>query len=151
MPENEKSFIEQEELKMERRQFFKVSAKYGFTTAVVAAAGSSLMSGNAVAQTAKEEKERRESVEIKDDFQEYFNGLNELTNKNPQTLQDLLDISSRETNYREHKSKIKNLINKIEGKENILTKKRIQDIVGFRNTLNSSDLLSNKKKLSRCF
>ena len=27
MPENEKSFIEQEELKMERRQFFKVSAK----------------------------------------------------------------------------------------------------------------------------
>ena len=62
-----------------------------------------------------------------------------------------LDISSRETNYREHKSKIKNLINKIEGKENILTKKRIQDIIGFRNTLNSSDLLSNKKKLSRCF
>ena len=44
MPENEKSFIEQEEAKMERRQFFKVSAKYGFTTAVVAAAGSSLMS-----------------------------------------------------------------------------------------------------------
>ena len=38
MPENEKSFIEQEEAKMERRQFFKVSAKYGFTTAVVAAA-----------------------------------------------------------------------------------------------------------------
>ena len=32
MPENEKSFIEQEELKMERRQFFKVSAKYGFTS-----------------------------------------------------------------------------------------------------------------------
>ena len=27
MPENEKSFIEQEELKMDRRQFFKVSAK----------------------------------------------------------------------------------------------------------------------------
>ena len=47
MPENEKSFIEQEEFKMERRQFFKVSAKYGFTTAVVAAAGSSLMSGKA--------------------------------------------------------------------------------------------------------
>ena len=62
MPENEKSFIEQEELKMERRQFFKVSAKYGFTTAVVAAAGSSLMSGNAVAQTAKEEKERRKNA-----------------------------------------------------------------------------------------
>ena len=62
MPENEKSFIEQEELKMERRQFFKVSAKYGFTTAVVATAGSSLMSGNAVAQTAKEEKERRKNA-----------------------------------------------------------------------------------------
>ena len=27
MPENEKSFIEQEEAKMERRQFLKVSAK----------------------------------------------------------------------------------------------------------------------------
>ena len=60
MPENEKSFIEQEEAKIELRQFFKVSAKYGFTTAVVAAAGSSLMSGNAVAQTAKEEKDRKE-------------------------------------------------------------------------------------------
>ncbi len=35
MSENENSLIEQEEAKMERRQFFKVSAKYGFTTAVV--------------------------------------------------------------------------------------------------------------------
>ena len=62
MPENEKSFIEQEEAKMERRQFFKVSAKYGFTTAVLAAAGSSLMSGNAVAQTAKEKKKSAERM-----------------------------------------------------------------------------------------
>ena len=57
MPENEKSFIEQEEAKMERRQFFKVSAKYGFTTAVVAAAGSSLMLGNAFLMNHAQKKE----------------------------------------------------------------------------------------------
>ena len=62
MPDNEKSVMEQKEVNMERRQFFKVSAKYGFTTAVMAAAGSSLMSSEAVAQTAKEEKARKNNA-----------------------------------------------------------------------------------------
>ena len=94
----------------------------------------------------KEEKERRESVEIKNDFQEYFNGLNELTNKNPQILQEMLDISSRETKYREHKSKIKNLINKIISRDFILTQNRIQDVIDFKRSLNLNEASSNTKK-----
>ena len=48
---------------MERRRFFEISAKYGFTAAVVAGAGGALLSSEAAAQTAKEEKERQRAAE----------------------------------------------------------------------------------------
>lgn len=44
---------------LERRQFLRASAKYGFTTAIVAASAGTLMSDEAQAFTAKEEKERK--------------------------------------------------------------------------------------------
>ncbi len=47
----------------ERRAFFRASARYGLTTALVAAAGGTLLSSDAVAQTAKEERERKASAE----------------------------------------------------------------------------------------
>ncbi|WP_299617943.1 TRAP transporter substrate-binding protein [Pelagibius sp.] len=48
---------------MERRRFFEISAKYGFTAAVVAGASGALLSSEAAAQTAKEEKERQRAAE----------------------------------------------------------------------------------------
>ncbi len=48
---------------MERRRFMDISAKYGFTAAVVAGAGGTLLSSEAAAQTAKEEKERQRAAE----------------------------------------------------------------------------------------
>lgn len=54
---------ERRELKsIERRRFFEISAKYGFTAAVVAGAGGTLLSAEAAAQTAKEEKERERAA-----------------------------------------------------------------------------------------
>ncbi len=47
----------------ERRRFFEVSAKYGFTAAMVAGAGGMLMSTEATAQTAQEESERKEAAD----------------------------------------------------------------------------------------
>ena len=47
----------------ERRRFFEISAKYGFTAAVVAGAAGALTSSEAAAQTAKEEKERQKAAE----------------------------------------------------------------------------------------
>ncbi len=47
----------------ERRRFFEISAKYGFTAAVVAGAGGALVSSEAAAQSAKEEKERQRAAE----------------------------------------------------------------------------------------
>lgn len=44
---------------LERRQFFRLTARYGFTAAVVAASAGTLMSQQAVAQTADEERERQ--------------------------------------------------------------------------------------------
>jgi len=45
-----------------RREFLKSSGKVGFTAAAVAAAGGALLSEQAVAQTAKEEKDRQKSA-----------------------------------------------------------------------------------------
>ena len=50
-------------LSPERRRFFEISAKYGFTAAVVAGASGALVSSEAAAQTAKEEKERQQAAE----------------------------------------------------------------------------------------
>ena len=47
---------------IERRRFLDLSAKYGFTAAVVAGAGGALVSSEAAAQTAKEEKERQKAA-----------------------------------------------------------------------------------------
>ncbi len=47
---------------MERRRFFETVAKYGFTTAVVAGAAGTLMSSEALAQSAKEEAERKKAA-----------------------------------------------------------------------------------------
>lgn len=47
---------------LERRQFLKLSASGGFTAAVVAATAGTLGSGEAVAQTAKEERERKKAA-----------------------------------------------------------------------------------------
>ena len=44
---------------LERRQFLRASAKYGVTTAIVAASAGTIMSDEAQAFTAKEEKERK--------------------------------------------------------------------------------------------
>lgn len=47
---------------LERRRFFETVAKYGFTTAVVAGAAGTLMSSEALAQSAKEEAERKKAA-----------------------------------------------------------------------------------------
>lgn len=55
-----------EELRSEeRRRFFELSAKFGFTAAVVAAGAGTLWSEEASAQTAQEEKERESAAKIK--------------------------------------------------------------------------------------
>lgn len=51
---------------IERRRFFEISAKYGFTAAVVAGAGGSLLySEEAAAATAKEERQREKEAKYK--------------------------------------------------------------------------------------
>jgi len=47
---------------IERRRFLEISTKYGFTAAVVAGAAGTLMSSEAAAQTAKEERERQKAA-----------------------------------------------------------------------------------------
>ena len=49
---------------LERRRFFELTARYGFTAAVVAAAGG-LLSRPAAAQTAQEEREREQAAEVR--------------------------------------------------------------------------------------
>ncbi|WP_282607108.1 TRAP transporter substrate-binding protein [Pelagibius sp. Alg239-R121] len=47
---------------LERRRFFETAAKFGFTTALVAGAAGTLMSSEALAQTAKEEGDRKKAA-----------------------------------------------------------------------------------------
>ncbi len=49
---------------MERRRFLELTKTYGFTAAAVAAAGGTLLSSEASAQTAKEERERESAAEF---------------------------------------------------------------------------------------
>ncbi len=62
MSENVKLTEKQELKNEERRRFLETAGKFGFTAAVVAAAGGTLMSREAAAQTANEEKERRDAA-----------------------------------------------------------------------------------------
>ena len=50
---------------MQRRQFLELSGKFGFTAALVAGAGASVISSEAVAQRAKEEKRREKTAQYK--------------------------------------------------------------------------------------
>ncbi len=64
MPDNANRRTPRGELKSaERRRFLEVSKNFGFTAAVVAGAGGTLLSSEAAAQTAKEEKERQRAAE----------------------------------------------------------------------------------------
>ena len=45
-----------------RRRFFELTGKFGFTAAAVAAGAGTLLSSEASAQTAQEEKEREKSA-----------------------------------------------------------------------------------------
>ena len=55
-----------EELRSEsRRRFFELTAKYGFTTAIVAAGAGTLLSEKAAAQTAQEESGREKDAKFK--------------------------------------------------------------------------------------
>ncbi|MBC6405592.1 MAG: TRAP transporter substrate-binding protein [Rhodospirillales bacterium] len=49
---------------IERRRFLELSKSYGFTAALVAAAGGTLLSNEASAQTAKEERDREKAAEF---------------------------------------------------------------------------------------
>lgn len=51
-----------EPVSIERRRFLELSAKYGFTAAVVAGASGALLSSEAAAQTAKEERDRQKAA-----------------------------------------------------------------------------------------
>lgn len=56
--------LENAELKSEtRRAFFRTSARYGLTTAIIGAAAGTLLSSEAMAQTALEERDRKEAAE----------------------------------------------------------------------------------------
>ena len=48
-----------------RRQFMKLSGKYGFTTMVLAGAAGTLVSSQALAQRAKEERAREKAAQFK--------------------------------------------------------------------------------------
>ena len=56
-----------EPVSMERRRFLELSAKYGFTAAVVAGASGALLSSEAAAQTAKEERDRQKAAKARHD------------------------------------------------------------------------------------
>ena len=47
---------------LERRRFLEISTKYGFTAALVAGAAGTLLSSEAAAQTAKEERDRQKAA-----------------------------------------------------------------------------------------
>lgn len=82
-----------------------------------------------------EEHKKRESTEVKDGFEEYFNSLDFIIVKNPNLLDLLIDITSRDSSYRDYKSILVNLKNRINDKSLILKINRVVDINNLYNKL----------------
>ena len=77
------------------------------------------------------EKESRESEILNEEDVNYFSALNILLEKNAYILIQLLEISSRQSDFKSESTMIKNQIKKIRSTNSILTKKRVKIIYDF--------------------
>lgn len=81
------------------------------------------------------EKEKRDSININDEDKMYFDSLEILLNNNARIIQLMSIISNTQSNFLRERALLQNQIKKIRSKEQILTKKRVDECIAFYNKL----------------
>lgn len=81
------------------------------------------------------EKEKRDSVDINDEDKTYFDNLGILLDKNAQIIQLMCIISNNQSNFLRERVLLNNQLKKIHSKEQILTKKKVEESFNFYNKL----------------
>jgi hypothetical protein len=89
------------------------------------------------------EKEKRNSLIQDDDDKIYFDTLNILLKNNACVIQLISNIANNQSEYIKEKTLLNNQIKKINSKNQILTKKRVQEINLFYNKLITNGFLFN--------
>lgn len=94
----------------------------------------------------KEELDHRLSDDVNNEDEIYFKGLERLLENRGSVLNDILEISSRESTFRDKKTKVNNLIKKIESKSSLIPRKRIEEIVLFYEELKGKGIKFDQSK-----
>ena len=90
------------------------------------------------------EKEKRNSLVQDDEDKIYFDSLNILLKNNANTIQLLVSIANNQSDFIKEKTSLNNLIKKLNSKNQIFTKKRVEEIFLFHNKLVNSGFLFNE-------
>ena len=90
----------------------------------------------------------RESLDINDEDKIYFESLETLLNKNGKIIQLISLISNNQSNFLRERVLLQNLLKKINSKEQILTKKKIEESMTFFNRLVTEGFLFNDEILN---
>ena len=94
------------------------------------------------------EKEKRESLDINDEDKIYFESLETLLSNNGKIIQLMSLISNNQSNFLRERVLLQNLLKKINSKEQILTKKKIEESITFYNRLVNEGFLFNDEILN---
>ena len=94
----------------------------------------------------KEELDQRLSDDISNEDEKYFKGLAILLENKGSVLNDILEISSRESIFRDKRTKVNNLIKKIESKTSLIPRKRIEEIILFHDEIKGKGIKFNYTK-----
>jgi hypothetical protein len=81
------------------------------------------------------EKEKRDSDDINDEDKTYFDNLGVLLDKNARIIQLMTIISNNQSNFLRERVLLNNQLKKINSKEQILTKKKVEESFTFYNKL----------------
>ena len=91
------------------------------------------------------EKEKRDSLNINDEDKTYFDSLGILLDKNAQIIQIMCIISNNQSNFLRERVLLNNQLKKIHSKEQILTKKKVEESITFYNKLKTEGFSFNDK------
>ena len=81
------------------------------------------------------EKEKRDSININDEDKLYFSSLGSLLDDNARIIQLMSIISINQSNFLRERALLQNQLKKIKSKDQILTKKRVDECISFYNKL----------------
>ena len=92
----------------------------------------------------KAELDVRLNDDVNNEDQKYFEGLDILLKNQGSVLNNIHEVSSRDSMFRDKRTKVSNLIKKIESRTSLVPRKRVDEIMLFYNELRDKGINMNK-------